>query len=149
VKWTGDGVLATFDGPARAVRSAVAIRARARAVGLEVRAGIHTGVPVPRHQPLDRRVAQPLDDQGLLRAGGEDTTRSEAFVIDASEPAILLGRDTGANPAEYLLNALAACLTISIVYVATARKAQLLAIGANMHLAAVLNMERRRQVAVA
>jgi class 3 adenylate cyclase len=43
VKWTGDGVLATFDGPARAVRSALAIRARARAVGLEVRAGIHTG----------------------------------------------------------------------------------------------------------
>ena len=43
VKWIGDGVLATFDGPARAVRSALAIRARARAVGLEVRAGIHTG----------------------------------------------------------------------------------------------------------
>jgi DNA-binding CsgD family transcriptional regulator len=39
----GDGVLATFDGPARAVRSALAIRARARAVGLEVRAGVHTG----------------------------------------------------------------------------------------------------------
>lgn len=43
VKWIGDGVLATFDGPARAVRSALAIRARARAVGLELRAGIHTG----------------------------------------------------------------------------------------------------------
>jgi pimeloyl-ACP methyl ester carboxylesterase/DNA-binding CsgD family transcriptional regulator len=43
VKWTGDGVLATFDGPARAVRSALAIRDRARAIGLEVRAGIHTG----------------------------------------------------------------------------------------------------------
>ena len=43
MKWIGDGVLATFDGPARAVRSALAIRARARAVGLEVRAGIHTG----------------------------------------------------------------------------------------------------------
>ena len=43
VKWIGDGVLATFDGPARAVRSALAIRAGARAVGLEVRAGIHTG----------------------------------------------------------------------------------------------------------
>ena len=41
VKWTGGGVPATFDGPARAVRSALAIRARARAVGLEVRAGIH------------------------------------------------------------------------------------------------------------
>jgi class 3 adenylate cyclase len=43
VKWIGDGVLATFDGPARAGRSALAIRDRARTVGLEVRAGIHTG----------------------------------------------------------------------------------------------------------
>ena len=58
-------------------------------------------------------------------AGAEDTTRSEEFQIDAGEPAILLGADTGANPAEYLLHALAACLTTSIVYVAAARKVQL------------------------
>jgi uncharacterized OsmC-like protein len=51
----------------------------------------------------------------------EDTSRAEAFVIDAGEPAILIGTDTGANPAEYLLHALAACLTTSIVYVAAAR----------------------------
>jgi pimeloyl-ACP methyl ester carboxylesterase/DNA-binding CsgD family transcriptional regulator len=43
VKRLGDGVLATFDGPARAVRSALAIRAGAGAIGLEVRAGVHTG----------------------------------------------------------------------------------------------------------
>ena len=43
MKLTGDGALATFDGPARAVRSAVAIREGARAIGLELRAGIHTG----------------------------------------------------------------------------------------------------------
>jgi hypothetical protein len=36
-------------------------------------------------------------------------------VIDAGEPAILLGTDTGPNPAEFLLHALAACLTTSIV----------------------------------
>src|SRR5439155_2870834 len=54
-------------------------------------------------------------------AGGEDITRSEEFRIDAGEPAILLGNDTGANPAEYLLHAIAACLTTSIVYVAAAR----------------------------
>ena len=58
-------------------------------------------------------------------AGGEDATRSEAFEIDAGEPAILLGEDTGANPAEFLLHALAACLTTSIVYVAAARKVEL------------------------
>ena len=58
-------------------------------------------------------------------AGGEDESRGEAFEIDAGEPAILLGSDTGPNPAEYLLHALAACLTTSIVYVAAARKVQL------------------------
>jgi class 3 adenylate cyclase len=40
---TGDGFLATFDGPARAVRCAVAIREGLRESGLEVRAGLHTG----------------------------------------------------------------------------------------------------------
>jgi uncharacterized OsmC-like protein len=54
-------------------------------------------------------------------ANQEDTSRAEEFVIDADEPAILLGRDTGPNPAEYLLHALAACLTTSLVYVAAAR----------------------------
>jgi organic hydroperoxide reductase OsmC/OhrA len=63
--------------------------------------------------------------KGFYAAGGEDTSRGEAFVIDAGEPAILLGADTGANPAEYLLHALAACLTTSIVYVAAARKVRL------------------------
>jgi uncharacterized OsmC-like protein len=63
--------------------------------------------------------------KGFHAAGGEDTTRPEAFEIDAGEPAILLGSDTGANPAEHLLHALAACLTTSIVYVAAARKVQL------------------------
>ena len=42
-------------------------------------------------------------------------------MLDAGEPAILLGTDTGPNPAEYLLHALAACLTTSLVYVAAAR----------------------------
>ncbi|MGZ6696940.1 MAG: OsmC family protein [Solirubrobacteraceae bacterium] len=54
-------------------------------------------------------------------AGQEDTSRTEAFQIDAGEPAVLLGVDTGPNPAEFLLHALAACLTTSIVYVASAR----------------------------
>ena len=63
--------------------------------------------------------------KGFYAAGGEDATRSEAFAIDAGEPAILLGSDSGANPAEYLLHALAACLTTSIVYVAAARKVEL------------------------
>ena len=43
VKSTGDGVLATFDGPARAIRCALAIREAMRGLGLEVRVGVHTG----------------------------------------------------------------------------------------------------------
>src|SRR5437016_2786772 len=42
-KTTGDGLLATFDGPARAIRCADAIRQASRALGLDVRAGLHTG----------------------------------------------------------------------------------------------------------
>jgi class 3 adenylate cyclase len=40
---TGDGVLATFDGPARAVQCACAIRDGVAAFGIEIRAGVHTG----------------------------------------------------------------------------------------------------------
>ena len=43
VKTTGDGVLATFDGPTRAVRCATSLRDLARASGIEIRAGLHTG----------------------------------------------------------------------------------------------------------
>ena len=63
--------------------------------------------------------------QRFYGAGQEDTSREEPFVIDAGEPAVLLGTDTGANPAEHLLHALAACLTTSLVYVAAARKVRL------------------------
>ena len=43
IKPTGDGVLATFDGPGRAIRCASAIRDALRSLGLEIRAGLHTG----------------------------------------------------------------------------------------------------------
>ena len=39
----GDGFFATFDGPARGVRCAMSIRDSIRSVGLEIRAGLHTG----------------------------------------------------------------------------------------------------------
>ena len=58
-------------------------------------------------------------------AGQEDDSRAEAFTLDAGEPAVLLGVDTGPNPAEALLHALAACLTTTLVYVAAARKVNL------------------------
>jgi class 3 adenylate cyclase len=43
VKTTGDGFLATFDGPARAIRCAVDLVAALHPLGIEIRAGLHTG----------------------------------------------------------------------------------------------------------
>jgi len=43
VKWTGDGFLASFDRPARAIQCTLSIVSTVRALGIEVRAGIHTG----------------------------------------------------------------------------------------------------------
>ena len=54
--------------------------------------------------------------------GGQvDQSRAEGWQLDAGEPPILIGTNQGPNPAEYLLHALAACLTTSLVYVAAAR----------------------------
>src|SRR6476661_6594159 len=63
--------------------------------------------------------------KGFHAACAEDTTRTSAFQVDAGEPAILLGTDTGPNPAEYLLHALAACVTTSLVFAAAARGVRL------------------------
>ena len=43
VQHTGDGVLASFDGPARAVRCCDALRAAIHDLGLDIRASVHTG----------------------------------------------------------------------------------------------------------
>ena len=58
-------------------------------------------------------------------AGQEDTSRAAPFVLDAGEPAVLMGTDSGPNPAEMLLGALSACLTTSLVYSAAARGVRL------------------------
>lgn len=59
--------------------------------------------------------------KSFFGAGQEDKTRTVPFVLDADEPRVLLGEDYGANPVEYVLTALAACLTTSMVYHAAAR----------------------------
>ena len=43
IKTTGDGILATFDGPGRAIRCALAFELAATQIGLPLRAGLHTG----------------------------------------------------------------------------------------------------------
>ena len=51
--------------------------------------------------------------------------REKPFVIQKDEHPILLGEDTGANPVEYALAALAGCLTTSLVYHAAAKGIQI------------------------
>jgi len=52
---------------------------------------------------------------------GQQQSRTQPFILEADEPAVLLGKDTAANPVEHLLHALASCLTTSMVYHAAAR----------------------------
>ena len=58
-------------------------------------------------------------------AGQEDTSREAPFEVDASEPPVLFGHNEAPNPAEFVLHALAGCLTLTIVNVAAARKVTL------------------------
>ena len=52
---------------------------------------------------------------------GTDFEHTVKFELDTDEPPILLGNDQGPNPGEYLLHALAACVTAGMVYHAAAR----------------------------
>jgi uncharacterized OsmC-like protein len=63
--------------------------------------------------------------QGFWGAGQEDASRETPFEVDASEPPVLFGHNEAPNPAEYVLHALAGCLTLTIVNVAAARKVDL------------------------
>jgi uncharacterized OsmC-like protein len=57
-------------------------------------------------------------------AGGEHT-HARAFEYDADHPAVLVGADEGPTPVEFVLHALAACLTAGIANVAAARGVRL------------------------
>lgn len=59
--------------------------------------------------------------QGFYGAGQEDTSRSEPFAFTNGEPPVLLGNNEGANPVEFLLHALAGCVTTTLVLHAMAR----------------------------
>ncbi|MGE3465383.1 MAG: OsmC family protein [Pyrinomonadaceae bacterium] len=54
-------------------------------------------------------------------AGSEDTSRSEPWEFVNGEPPVLLGKNEGANPVEFLLHALAGCVTTTFVINAAAR----------------------------
>ena len=53
---------------------------------------------------------------------GEERSHERTFVFDADHPAVLVGRDYGPTPTEFVLHALAACLTAGIANIAAARR---------------------------
>src|SRR5690554_3708226 len=53
--------------------------------------------------------------QGFYGAGQEDSSRVEPFEFTNGEPPVLLGNNEGANPVEFLLHALAGCVTTTFV----------------------------------
>ena len=59
--------------------------------------------------------------KGFYGAEKEDDLRVSPFIFEIDQPAVLLGEDNGPTAVEYLLNALAGCLTNSIVCLASAR----------------------------
>lgn len=59
--------------------------------------------------------------QGFYGTGQEDASRPEPFTYDADHPAVLVGTGQGPTPVEFLLHAVAACLTAGIATIASAR----------------------------
>ncbi len=83
----------------------------------------------PGYAKFQFRATNQWIDGGLSRSrikdffagNAEDTTRKEAFTLDADEPAIAAGQNSAPNSMEYLLHALATCLTGTLVYHAAVR----------------------------
>ena len=59
--------------------------------------------------------------QGFYGAGQEDTSRPTPFTYDADHPTVLVGNNNGPTPVEFLLHAIAACLTSGLANIASAR----------------------------
>jgi uncharacterized OsmC-like protein len=56
---------------------------------------------------------------------GEERSHDRTFVFDADHPAVLVGQDQGPTPVEFILHALAACLTAGLANIAAARRVTL------------------------
>ncbi len=56
-----------------------------------------------------------------FKGGGGEQVRDKEFVVDNDEPPVLLGKDTAVNPVEWLLHAIAGCITTTTIYHGAAR----------------------------
>jgi uncharacterized OsmC-like protein len=100
--------------------------------GLNVQAAVDTIAALKADKSLARfqfRARNTWIDGGENRskirdfygAGQEDNSRSQAFEFTSGEPPVLLGNNEGANPVEFLLHALAGCVTTTFILHAMAR----------------------------
>jgi class 3 adenylate cyclase len=96
VKTTGDGMLATFDGPTRAIRCACALRNVAKAVGLETRAGLHSGECILKDKDV-QGIAVHIASRVSERAGESEVLVS-GTVRDLSIGSDIQFADRGAHP---------------------------------------------------
>jgi class 3 adenylate cyclase len=74
---TGDGVLAVFDGPARAIRCALALNEELRRLGLQIRTGLHTGEVVRRDDDV-HGIAVAIGARVMAEAGAGEVLVSHA-----------------------------------------------------------------------
>ena len=93
VKTTGDGVLASFDSPERALRGAIAIRRAARALDLRIRAGVHTGEVEITGDDL-RGIAVHTAAR-IMAVAGPDEILVSATVMDLVDGSDLVFEDAG------------------------------------------------------
>jgi class 3 adenylate cyclase len=85
VDTAGDGFLATFDGPARAIRCAVAAVASVREPGMQIRAGVHTGeVEIANGDPRGIAVHIGSRVSGLARPSEVLVSRTVADLVAGS-----------------------------------------------------------------
>lgn len=70
---------------------------------------------------------------GFYGAGQEDQSRPAPFTYDADHPAVLVGSNQGPTPVEFLLHAIAACLTSGLANIAAARGVTLHRVRSTVH----------------
>jgi class 3 adenylate cyclase len=96
VKTTGDGILATFDGPGRGLGCAAALRVELGGIGVQVRAGLHTGEVELRDRDVGGiAVHIAARVMGAAEAGEILTSRTVRDLVVGSDVAL---QDRGSQP---------------------------------------------------
>jgi class 3 adenylate cyclase len=96
VKTTGDGLLATFDGPGRAIRCAAALRDELAGVGVRIRAGLHTGEVELRDEDVGGIAVHIAARVMAAAAPGETLTSRTVQDLVVGSDIVLV--DRGAHP---------------------------------------------------